>query len=143
MAELWLAGLLGINAGQAIAYNICSIPIILEASDAKQKAKMWQLGFVRGGSMAIASSLAYLPLALPSLIAGGSFNQKMTCGMVLGKFVFTLLFIQPVNKQLWDPNTPDDKVDGLVHKWKWLHWVRCVTETLALVFCLRGLAGLS
>jgi hypothetical protein len=143
MAEIWIAGLLGIGAGQAIAYNICSVPIILEAKDPKQKAHLWQVGFKRGMGAAVATTLAYLPLALPSLIQGASFNQLMTCGLLLVKYPFTLVFMMPTNNQLLDSKTPDDKIEGLVVRWKWLHWVRCVTETLAFAFCLRGLVGLS
>jgi hypothetical protein len=121
-------------AGAAIYISFAEQPARL-LTDNRALLTQWKLAYMRGFIMQ--SSLAVLSGALGVAAFFFTYDWRWLLGsaLILANWPFTLYVIMPTNRQLMA--TSDDEATeqtrGLIQQWGWLHMVRSVLGTLAVL----------
>lgn len=121
-------------AGAAIYINFAEHPARLLTDD-RALLVQWKLAYKRGFIMQSALAAISGLFGIAAFFVTYDWRWLLGAALILANWPFTLYVIMPTNRQLME--TPDDDANfqtrALVQQWGWLHMVRSVLGTLAVL----------
>jgi hypothetical protein len=124
-------------AGAAIYVSIAEHPARLQL-DVRAMLIQWQPAYKRGAAMQATLALVGGVLAVVACILDWDWRWLLGALLLLANWPYTLLAIMPTNQRLQAMSPDDAGLEGrtLMVRWGWLHAVRSLLGTAAMVFLL-------
>jgi hypothetical protein len=123
----------GIFAGLGTTISLVSVPSILSSSD---PLPSWKRLYNLGKNVALTTIVVSSGASIKCFLDSNDVNYLYCGAILLVVPIFTLIFIKPVNDQLFNCRNDDKQVIGLIQKWNRLQWIRTILGVSAFVFNL-------